>query len=151
MTTTPELNALYQLHRYQILLNAKSPDGEYRFPKGYLYAVAHDVYPLWHESWHTSESDPFESLYHTKKEFIANVMKYVDDLCISKKDLPSFYDLETIYGRENRSSLIRSFRYCYLNRGFDDTVYKALFGESAHPTEASGICMEFQDYELAFL
>jgi len=151
MTTTPELKALYQIHRYQILLNAKSPDGEYRFPEAYLYSVANDIYPLWHQSWHTSENDPFEELYHTNKEFIYSVMTYVDELWLAKKDLPSFYDLEEKYGRDNRSLLIHAFRYCFLNRGFDETVYKALFGESSHPSEAAGICMEFKDYELALI
>jgi|GEM_PF-2221754 len=151
MTPTPELRALYQLHRYQILLCPKGVDGKYVLPEPYLYAVAHDVYPMWHQSWHTDDNDPFESMYHTKKEFIEDLMTYVDGLWVEKKSIPTFYDLERKYGQENRSALIRSFRYCYLNRGFDESFYRQLLGTADHPTEASGICHPFEEYELSLM
>ena len=151
MSVTPVLKALYQLHRTQILLHAKDNDGQYQFPDAFLYAVAHHVYPMWHQSWDDDDNDPFESLYHTKKEFIEDVMEYVDNLWHQQKTIPSFYQLEEKYGRECRISLIHSFRYCYLNGGFDEKFFSQLLDHQNYPVEASGICKPFNDDELSIL
>ena len=151
MTVTPELKALYQLHRTQILLHAKTNDGQYQFPEAFLYAIAYHVYPMWHQSWHDDDDDPFEPLYHTKKEFIEDLMKYVDGLWIQQKPIPSFYQLEEKYGREHRASLIHGFRYSYLNRGFDKKFFSQLLDHPNYPSEASGICEPLKDHELSIL
>lgn len=147
---TAELNALYHLHRYQIVLNAKNRDGQYQFPANFLYAVANGVFPFFQQGW-AGEEDPYLECYDVKKEFIEDVLTYMDDLWLKKEPIPTFYELEKKYGREHRHDLIAIFRYSYLHDGFDAAFYASLLKPTEHPTEASLLCRDFSESDLLLL
>jgi hypothetical protein len=147
---TPELTALYHLHRFQIVLNARDRDGEYRFPEAFLYAVARGIYPLFHEGW-CAGSDPYAECYDVKKEFIEQVATSLDELWQDSKQIPTFYELEKQYGHEHRADLIRILRYCHLDKRFGKPFYDAILKRAEHPVEASAICDKFSEQDLALL
>lgn len=142
------LYALYELHRHQILLNAKDNQGNWNFPKAYLYALSKRMCPYFHYSWHSSEFDPYKSVYNIKEELIEEIVTYLDDLWVAKKQIPTFYKLEDKYGREQRIRLILIIRYCFLNGGFDEEFYRQILAPMEHPAEASTICSDFTEDNL---
>jgi hypothetical protein len=147
---TTELNALYHLHRHQVILNAKDRDGHYQFPKDYLYAVANRVFPFFQQGW-AGENDPYLECYDVQKDFIEEVLTHMDELWLKKAPIPTFYALEKKYGREHRHDLILIFRYSFLHGGFDTDFYASLLKPTEHPTEASPLCRDFSDSDLMLL
>jgi hypothetical protein len=147
---TLELTALYHLHRFQIILNAKDRDGEFQFPEAFLYAVANGVYPQFHQTW-CAGNDPYLDCYNVEKQFMLDAIKYVDDLWTNSKPTPTFYELEDKFGKEYRSNLIGIFRYCFLAKRFDKAVYDTLLKPTEHPTEASFLCRDFDDSDLMLI
>ena len=147
---TPELNALFNLHRYQILLNAKDHSGEYQFPHDFLFAVACGIYPHFNQSWCVGD-DPYLECYSVEKQFILDVLNYVDGLWLNQQPIPSFHELEDKFGQDRRHDLVLIFRYCFLHKGFDADFYKAILSPTNHPIEASGICAPFSDSDLMLL
>lgn len=144
---TPELMALYHLHRFQITLNARNHEGELRLPQAFLYAIANGVYPYFHQTW-SCENDPYVDCYRIKKEFISEVLEYVDNLWRKGQPVPTFYQLESKFGKGFRVELIDIFRYCFLGEQFDDNFYEQLLRATDHPTEASNIIAEFEDSDF---
>jgi hypothetical protein len=145
---TTELTALYHLHRYQIILNMKNSNGIYQLPVAYLYSVANNIFPYFHTNWCCDDNDPYQDCYTINKDFVTEVIEYMDDLWIHSKPIPTFYDLESKYTKEYRCELVAILRYCYLHQGFDENFYKAIIERS--PCEAN-ICMKFSDDELLLL
>ncbi len=129
------------------MLGAFDHEGNLKVHSAYYYAVSERMFPYFHEHW-CSGDDPFEDVYRIKKEFIEDVVTYVNKLWIDQEPIPTFYDLEKKYGRENRSELINIFRYCYLNGGFDEAFYRSLLEPMQHPTEASGLCRNLDSHDF---
>ncbi len=141
---SPELHALYEIHRQQILLNCADSDGEFRFHKAYVYALDSRMFPYFHENWCRGE-DPFIPCYEVSKKFIADVVAYLDDLWVKNlHSVPSFYDLEKKYGTDQRFRLIKILRYSYLNGGFDKSFYSQILSQFKHPSEAGSICADYR-------
>jgi hypothetical protein len=105
---TKLLRAVYENYRLQIMLNGVDHDGNLCFHSAYYYAVSERMFPYFHSHW-CDEPDPFGEVYSIPKESIEEVVKYVDDLWIKKLVIPTFYDLESKFGKDRRVELIRIF------------------------------------------
>ena len=144
----PEIHALYEIHRHQLLLNCTDQDREFIFPLDYIYALDNRMYPYFQESWCVGD-DPFVECYQVTKEFMTEVITELDRQWLDKSEqIPTFYELEGIYGREQRFELINIIRYCYLHQGFDGGFYDRILTPTEHPTEASGITREYNASDI---
>lgn len=148
--TTTSLRATYETYRLQIMLNGVDREGNLRIPSAYYYSVSNRIYPYFHSEW-CEEPDPFAGIYSIGEKLISEVLEYVDELWVKKKPIPSFYALESKFGRGKRMELIHIFRYCYLNGGFDGDFYAALLAPTQYPTEASGICRDLSDTDFMLM
>jgi hypothetical protein len=145
---TPEIHALYEIHRHQILLSCTDNEGNFRLPAAYLYALDERMFPYFHQNWCAGE-DPFLPCYQVSKDFVTEVVEELDRLWLATDEqVPTFYELEEKYGRGKRAELIDVVRYSYLNGGFDAAFYERILTPMEHPTEASGICREFQPCDI---
>lgn len=143
---TALLRAAYETYRAQIMLNGIDHEGKLRIDPAYYYAVSVRMFPYFHTHW-CDGSDPFAEIYSIGQEFMDEVITYVDALWVQGNPIPSFYELEDKFGRDQRSALILIFRYCYLNEGFSPEFYSSLLAPSAHPTEASIISLEISKHD----
>jgi hypothetical protein len=144
------LRALYEIHRHQILFNAKDASGQLNFPEGYLYAVANRVFPYFHSSWCGDEDDPFASCYRVPSDFMERVITDLDQQWLAGT-VPTFYNVERKYGHEQRAALIDIFRYSFLSHKFDSTFYQSLLANAGAPTEANGLSRPFDESEIHLL
>lgn len=142
-----QLKATFEIYRSQILLSSQRDDGSLKVPESYFYALMHRMHPYFHQEFDRTD-DPFINCYSVTYELIHDVITYLDDLWIKKQQIPTFYDLETKYGRELRCELIIILRYCYLNHKFDSKFFSDLLTPMEHPSEASGICQDFSADDL---
>jgi hypothetical protein len=145
----PELNALYQIHRYQILLNAKDSVGNYKLPTGYLYAVSKGIYPYWHQEWcGENGNDPYLECYDFKQDLVEEIINLLE-----RKEL-TYSELERTQDdgrRIRRHRLWTIIRYCYLSETCVHELYfESLFNSSCSDSaaERSGICKPLTDEEL---
>ncbi len=140
---TPELHALYEIHRNQLLFSCTDNEGNFRLSAAYIYALYNRMFPYLHQNWCAGE-DPYLLCYQVSKDFITEVVDALDRLWLATdENVPTFYGLEEKYGREKRVELIHILRYSYLNGGFDSAFYECILTPMEHPAEASGICLEF--------
>jgi hypothetical protein len=141
--------------KFQIMTAALTPGPRERIVDAYLFAWDEEVYPLFHEAsdWHK----PFETSFKVSKEMLSELSKYLDDLWINGKKVPSFYELEDHYGVRygqsdwDRHALISAMRYMRLCRMFDEAFWGAILEPMRHPSEAAIIGMSFnRDEDIYF-
>ena len=145
---TPELRALFELHRHQILINCTDADGVFKIPQDYLYAIDERMYPFFQENWCAGE-DPYLECYSIGKEFVSEVILELDRLWLEEgEEVPTFYELEEKYGRGKRPELIDIVRYCFLHGGFDEKFYDRILTPMEHPSEASSIRREYRPCDI---
>lgn len=152
MQTNKLLKAAYETYRAQIMLNGVDHEGNLRIDSAYYYAVSVRMYPYFHTYWCDDDLDPFAEIYNITENYINEVVTYVEEQWRNKTTL-TFYELEAKFGgREMRSTLIRIFRYCFLNNRFDPDFYAKLLTPMQHPVEAGGLCakldLDHQDFLL---
>jgi hypothetical protein len=118
----PQLDALYQIHRYQMLLRSKDHNGEYQLPEAYLYAVAKGIYPHCHKEWCYGNNDPYADCYPIKQDLIEKIVESLE------ADKPTYSDLERLYGGNKvRTALQRILRYLYLSEEGHNELYQKIF------------------------
>ncbi|HVJ33167.1 MAG TPA: ribbon-helix-helix domain-containing protein [Terriglobia bacterium] len=141
--------------KFQIMTAALTPGPRQRIADAYLYAWDAEVYPLFDDGaeWHK----PFETSFSVSKEMVSELSKYLDELWINGKDIPSFYDLEDHYGVRHgrtewdRHGLLVALRYMWLKRLFDEPFWNAILKPMEHPSEASSITSQFnRDEDIYF-
>jgi hypothetical protein len=143
---TTLLRAAYETYRAQIMLNGIDHEGKLRINPAYYFAVSVRMFPYFHTHW-CNDPDPFAEIYSIGQEFMDGVITYVDALRVQGNPIPSFYELEDKFGKDQRSDLIQIFRYCYLNKEFSPEFYSSLLAPSAYPTEASIILLEISKHD----
>lgn len=141
--------------KFQIMTAALTPGPRERIVDAYLFAWDEEVYPLFHEAadWHK----PFETSFRVTKEMLSELSKFLDDLWINGKKIPSFYELKKHYGVSyghsdwDRHDLIVALRYMRLSRGFDESFWNAILEPMQHPSEAASIGRPFnRDEDIYF-
>jgi hypothetical protein len=97
------------------------------------------------------ETDAFDEVYAVKREFVNEVIKYVDDRWRAE-DLKAigFYKLEDKFGgyKNNRIELICALEYARIEGRFDETVWKAI--EADAPVEANSLDATFTPKDVDF-
>ena len=145
------LLALYEVKRLQFLM------GYVQFPNkisdAHAFAVFHRMAPIFHENIlrEVHGEDPFDDAYAVKKEFITEVLRYVDERWLEKDfDALGFYNLEEKFGgyKTNRIELIHSLEYMRIDGRFDDAFWNAV--EANAPAEANSIDSTFTPEEVYF-
>lgn len=146
-----QLIALYELKRQAFLLGyIQNPD---RFSDALAFAYYHRIAPVFHENIarETYDCDPFEDIYFVKRDFILEVLKYIDERDL-EKDYESlgFYNLEEKFGgyKANRIELIYALEYTRISGRFGDEFWKAV--ESNAPAEANSIDSTFSPKDVEF-
>lgn len=142
-----QLQALFEIHRHQVLLHTRDATGQWNFPLSYLYAVARRIAPIF-QARGAAEEDPFDECYEADFAFVEAVTKWMDEEWLAKRT-PSFYDMERKFGRERRASLLSVVRYCALDDLMDAPFYAALLKNGECPTEALQAARAFEDSELS--
>ncbi|MEQ9608782.1 MAG: hypothetical protein RLN99_14055 [Kiloniellaceae bacterium] len=128
----------------------QNPD---RFSDALAFAYFHRVAPVFHEviAYETYDSDPFDEVYAVKRDFINEVLKYIDE-CDHAGDYDAlgFYKLEDKFGgyKTNRMELLYALEYIRIDGRFGDEVWKAI--ESNAPAEANSIEATFSPKRLDF-
>ena len=141
---TLELHALFEIHRNQILFNALDSDGNFQLSPAYIFAVDRRIYPFFHDNWCGDKPDPYSDCYCVSKDFMDDVFSHLDSLWQdSPDDVPTFYELESQYGREKRGELIVTLHYSFVSERFGEPFYSKLLSPGDHPVEAGGITNEF--------
>ncbi len=95
--------------------------------------------------------DPFDEIYKVKRDFMLEVLKYVDELALAGNyDALAFYKLEDKFGgyKANRIELIQTLEYARIDRRFDEKVWKAI--ESDAPAEANSLDAKFSPKNVDF-
>lgn len=146
-----QLVALYELKRQSFLLGyVQNPD---RFSNALAFAYFHRVAPIFHENIvrEVYGSDPFDEIYAVKRDFILEVVKYVDEQWHAKnfEDI-GFYNLEDKFGgyKANRVELIHALEYARIDGRFDEDVWKAIGSNS--PAEANSLDATFSPKDVYF-
>jgi len=141
---------LFRMQRFAIVKTKLNKETEHLIPDAYAYAWYAGVYPLLDQS---DLHEGYEECFTVTKEQVDIVTKYADQEWLENKRY-TFYEYEdhfnVRYGNPrgiDRHALISIFRYCFLNRGFDDQFWETLIEPMKHPAEASSVTMPFNsDY-----
>ena len=145
-----ERDRLYQIARFNLLVAAKNGACA-SIDDSYIYAWENNVYPAFHD--HPDLHKPFAQSFRTSALQVEEIGRRIDELWLAGKPIPSFYQLENLYDLRSersewdRSKLIRTCRYMFLNKMFDDAVWGAILSRSDHPVEASSIIDDFNRQE----
>lgn len=106
------------------------------------YAWAKRIFPL--QCYELEEK--FESDFRITRDHVDSVLRAIDDGW-RKKKLISFYDLEGPFGERasglDRMDLVAVCRLAFLDRRFDDEVWKALTVAGSGPIESQGLADPF--------
>lgn len=146
-----QLIALYEIKRQGFLLGyIQNPD---RFGDALAFAYYHRIAPVLHEdiARETYDGDPFEDIYAVKRDFILEVLKYIDERDLAgDHDALGFYKLEEQFGgyKTNRMELIHALEYIRIEGRFDDKVWAAI--ESNAPAEANSLEAKFSPQDVDF-
>lgn len=108
----------------------------------YAYAWAGGVYPLFEDG---SIERPLKDSFEVGADFAESVLKFASSRW-EKNESASFREFEAKFGE--RESLVKLFRYCFLENRFDAAFWRALLSEGEFPQEASVITREFSAREL---
>jgi len=146
-----QLIAIYELKRQAFLLGYIQ--NREHFSDALAFAYYHRVAPIFHEAImkETYAEDPFDDVYAVKKEFVSDVLKYVDEQSLAGNlQAIEFYKLEDRFGgyKTNRIELIRALEYARIDRRFDEKVWAAI--ESNAPAEANSLEATFSPSEIHF-
>jgi len=146
-----QLTALYEIKRQSFLLGyVQNPD---RFSDALAFAYYHRMAPVFHEdiARETYGGDPFEDIYAVKRDFILEVLKYVDERALDHDyEAIQFSKLEDKFGgyKTNRMQLIYALEYARIDRRFDEKVWAAI--ESNAPMEANPLDATFLPQDVDF-
>lgn len=148
MTEDLHLLALYENRKMMLTINYRVHKEKCGYPSSFVYAIANDVFPYFHNTHIPDEGiiDPYYDCYKIKHDEIDRILKYIDSEWVEKR-LYSFYELEAHFGgRHMRITLICVLRYAYLDHRFD----KELWGKisSMAPIEASSITSELRELDI---
>jgi len=133
-------SALYEQRKLIIVQSFKTIKYDTGFSKGYVYSVAHDIYPMFDFNEH-SDIEIYKDCYKIKEAEIRTFIEYVDKLWNSETKT-GFYDLEGKFGKPKRMDLVRMLRYSYLSNAFSgEEFWKNL--RLKGPAESSGLTKEF--------
>lgn len=137
------LKALYYIRKNQIIEFYRIDSEKSQIPDSFAYAISKDCYPYFQSD---DESEIYKDCFSIKYDFIDRVVKFLDENWIQKKYY-TFYELEDIFGQENRYELIVVLRYCFLDRRFsDDAFWKKL--DEYCPSEAHGLTVPLNEWEI---
>lgn len=145
------LVALYEIKRQSFLIGfVQSPE---RFDSALAFAYYHRMAPYFHDSMVREKYgvDPYEEVYHVKRELMDQVLKYVDECDLQKKyDEIEFYKLEDRFGgyKTNRIELIYTLEYARIARRFNTNVWAAI--EKDAPAEAGTLLAQFEPKDVEF-
>ena len=145
------LVALYELKRQGFLLGyVQNRD---RFRDAHAFAYYNRVAPVFHEdsARETYDGDPFEEVYVVKRDFILDVLKYVDERDqAGDHDAVAFYRLEDKFGgyKANRIELIHALEYARIGGRFNDKFWSAV--EADAPAEANSLDSSFSPEQVYF-
>jgi hypothetical protein len=136
---------LFNLQRFQILQTKSNPQTSDLIPDYYAYAWEVKLFPALDEN--ALHEDLKE--YFTIKEKQVNLISDRADSEWLEKRLYNFYEYEDYFRKDtqngiDRVTLLYSFRYFYLKRGFDDSFWEKLLEPSKHPSEAALIKRDFK-------
>jgi antitoxin MazE len=137
---------IYETTRFQVLAAALTPGAKDLLPSSYVFAWDREVFPFLDAG--ARLHVPFEPYFRVGDEKADELSKFLDDRWTAKQ-VPTFYELEDHFevrlGRSgwDRSKLISSCRYMYLNDLFDAAFWKTLLTPKEHPTEASTITRKY--------
>lgn len=145
------LVALYETKRQAFLLGyVQFPQ---KFSAAHAFAVYHRVSPIFHEdiAREVHGVDPFEDLYAVKRDFILEVLNYVDQRSLENDfEALGFYQLENKFGgyKANRMELIHSLEYMRIDGRFDEKVWSAIQADA--PAEANSLDDSFSPEDVYF-
>ena len=142
--------ALYELHRHQVLIAALNNPSLNLFSEAYLYALANRMDPsCFHSGWKSeTQDDPFRDCYEVSHGEIEELVTYLERLWIDQEPIPSFYQLESKFGRNKRMMLINILRYCFLDKRFSPPFWQSILAPTSHPGEATSICRTFSPDDI---
>ena len=149
MSDSVFMDILFAQQRERVIFMKSMSESIYH--DAYAYAWANGVHPALHASDYSTADrihEFFSEHFLISKEFVDEVLIYMDDLSLKGKP-PTFYELEESFGgRCERTSLVKICRYIYLNNTFDKSTFDALLEEGKHPSEAANIASRFTIDEL---
>lgn len=132
------LKALYFIRKRQLIQAIEENKSKSNYYEGFLYAIKNDIYPIFmHENEDTcwNEVDLYDDCYSINKELIKSVLTKVDDF-YCKKDYKSFYEWEDFIKEASRYELIKIFKYCKLEKKFNNDFWSTLIDHKNNPDEA---------------
>lgn len=137
------IKALYQIRKNQIIQFYRLDAEKSQISEALAYALSRDCYPYFHSD---DEFDIYDDCFVVKKDFFEKVIKFIDDDWI-KNVFHTFYELEDVFGHDNRAELIAILRYCFLDNRFGgDGFWEKIVSRS--PCEANGINRPLDSWEI---
>ncbi|MFV7771606.1 hypothetical protein [Shewanella marisflavi] len=142
------LEAMFTQQRLQVL-SLGVHHGE--FSNHYLYAWHNGIYPFFEDGDGSVLKMPHEHYpeqFQISREKVDELSKYLDD-CWLKKEVPTFYELESKFEVNlpsspwSRIDLLYICRYMKLDDAFDEDFWAALLVPGQHPSEAASILQPF--------
>jgi len=145
------MGALYATKCEQIQAAWLNPETRRFIGDGYAYAAAQRMYPYFSHTTEQAANDPFEDCYDIKREFVKEVIEYMDKLQLEDSKHPklAFYELEQKFGghHTNRGELIAIIQYCRYEGRFDEDFYKQIVSNA--PAEANSFEEELDPMWIA--
>lgn len=154
------MQALADLRMRQILHTKFHPETKDLYPDAYAYAVAHSLYPLFHEQIGSTDSpatileiNPFYATYRVDRDQVARIHAVLDTRAAAEQGV-TFRELEAEFelglgpwrDASLRVVLINACRYFYLHGLWEDAFWERLAADA--PPEARGITRELDRFEV---
>ena len=142
------LRAIYETKREELLIAKLQNTKNNNISDAYVYAYASRLCPVFHSqnALELGQSDPFEEIYHIKRESILVVLNYCDEKW-GNNDKIDFNQLENRFEKLGRWVLIAILRYAYLSDKFDGSFFSML--HENHTTEYQKIDTPLSSDEIA--
>lgn len=162
---TPEartiLQALADVRMRQILHTKFHPDTRDLYPDAYAYAIAHSVYPLFHEQIDPMDSpatileiNPFYATYRVDIDQVETIHQRLGERAEGQGGI-TFRELEEGFGPEGlgpwrdaslRVVLLNVCRYFYLHGLWEDSFWERFVSDG--PPEAQAVTRELNRFEV---
>lgn len=155
------LQALADVRMRQILHTKFHPETRDLYPDAYAYAIAHSVYPLFHEQVDPMDSpatileiNPFYATYRVDIDQVEAIHRRLAERA-DAGETTTFRELEQGFGSEGigpwrdaslRVVLINVCRYFYLQGRWNDAFWEALVSDG--PPESEAITRELNRFEV---